>query len=318
MLNIAFLPNDPARTCLDIPSLTSSLSSISSPFTIHSELTSQVQALIWLPNITQGNTSSELSSLFSSPSASRVCFVQLPMTGVDDFIPLIRATSEKITWCCAKGCYSNPVAEHSISLALALLRRLTITPPGAAGEIDTLFHKKVLIVGSGSIAQAIRQLLVPFTCTVNLLDSSTTRSTLLTLLPEAQIVFIACPLTPTTTNPFNSQVLKAMRRDAILINIARGEIVDTTALIDFLKLGKIKAAGLDVIAFGQGEEGEKQKEELEELKKEGKLVVTDHSAIPHHLIADSLGERIKYNLEVMARGGGREELLGLVDAKKGY
>jgi glyoxylate/hydroxypyruvate reductase len=66
------------------------------------------------------------------------------------------------------------------------------------------------------------------------------------LIRESDFVFVICPLTPETRHMFNSDVFGKMKSTSVLINIARGDIVDQQALYDALKNGKIFAAGLDV------------------------------------------------------------------------
>ncbi|KAJ1032812.1 hypothetical protein NDA18_001536 [Ustilago nuda] len=325
MLNVAILPADPTRTCLSIRNLTSSLLSPSSSpsssplsphLTIHASLTPSVTTLIWLPNIKQANTSLELSTLLSSPAGGSINFIQMPMTGIDDFIALIRSTSQKITWSCAKGCCATLVAEHALALALSLLRGLSKTGCMTSCQVASLSGKSVVVIGNGGVGKQINRFLLPFACQVTMTDSITTKAQLLQLLQRVSLVFIACPLTEATKGMFAHEALSAMRSDAVLINVARGEIVNTGALINAVKHGNLNAAGLDVITFTQGKQGEKEKEELDKLVKQGKLLITPHAAIPHHMIEALLGERIRHNLEVLATGKG--ELMGVVDPNKGY
>ncbi|CCF48759.1 hypothetical protein NDA11_001994 [Ustilago hordei] len=325
MLNVAILPADPTRTCLSIRNLTSTLLSPSSSpsssplsphLTIHASLTPSVTALIWLPNIKQANTSLELSTLLSSPAGGSIKFIQMPMTGIDDFIALIRSTSQKITWSCAKGCCATLVAEHALALALSLLRGLSKTGCMTSCEVASLSGKSVVVIGNGGVGKQINRFLLPFACQVTMTDSITTKAQLLQLLQKVSLVFIACPLTEATKGMFAHEALSAMRSDAVLINVARGEIVNTGALINAVKHGNLNAAGLDVITFTHGKQGEKEKEELDKLVKQGKLLITPHAAIPHHMIEALLGERIRHNLEVLATGKG--ELMGVVDPNKGY
>ena len=67
------------------------------------------------------------------------------------------------------------------------------------------------------------------------------------LLMESDFIFIACPLTSETNHMFNSEAFNKMKSTAVLVNIARGAIVDQDALIDALKNRKILGAGLDVM-----------------------------------------------------------------------
>lgn len=69
----------------------------------------------------------------------------------------------------------------------------------------------------------------------------------LELIEKSDFVFIICPLTPETRHMISNEAFGRMKRTSVLINIARGEIVDQSALVDALKSGKIFAAGIDVM-----------------------------------------------------------------------
>ncbi|SNX87950.1 uncharacterized protein MEPE_06661 [Melanopsichium pennsylvanicum] len=319
MVNVVFLPHDSSRTCLDIQQLSSTIPNHPN-LNIQSTLTPDTEALFWLPNIAQGNTSSELAHLLST-FGSNVKFVQLPMTGVEHFLPLIRSCTHKIQWSCAKGCYANPVAEHALAMCLSLLRGLNRSQEDelAPGEIETLFQKKVLIVGAGSIAKAIHELLFAFDCSINFIDSSSPPEELNFVLKTSDIVVLACPLTAATHDLFNIDTFSKMKPDSMLINVARGEIVSTPALISAMKQGNLKAAGLDVISYTPGEKGLEEQNQVEQMISKGRLLVTPHSAIPAKLISPLLGKRIIDNLERLIKGDVEEGgFVGLVDPQKGY
>jgi lactate dehydrogenase-like 2-hydroxyacid dehydrogenase len=118
-------------------------------------------------------------------------------------------------------------------------------------------HSKVGIVGLGSIGSAIAKRLVGFGCTIQYTGSSGPKPgvagplgaefvDLDTLLSSSDFVILACALTPDTEHLINASTLKRMKSDAVLVNIARGGVVDQEALIEALKNGTILAAGLDV------------------------------------------------------------------------
>lgn len=70
----------------------------------------------------------------------------------------------------------------------------------------------------------------------------------LELVEKSDFVFIICPLTAETRHMFSHEVFGRMKRSSVLVNIARGDIVDQSALVDALKSGKIFAAGIDVMS----------------------------------------------------------------------
>jgi hypothetical protein len=96
MVTVAFLPAEPERCCLDIDSL---IATLPASIRVARHVDAATDALVWLPNIAQGNTAPEVARLLEG---SNVKWMQLPMTGVDDYMPIIRATRGRIQWSCAK------------------------------------------------------------------------------------------------------------------------------------------------------------------------------------------------------------------------
>lgn len=312
MIQISVLPAPPAPTCIPFHHLLSSLpSSLLSRFNISSHPNPRTMGIIWLTTLSLGNTAPHLRSILEQ--APNVKFVQLPMTGVDEYLPLMRAMEERgIVWCGAGGCYGGIVAEHALALVLALLRGLNRSVPFGRGEVDTLLGKRVVVVGAGSIGSSLCRLLDGLRCDVTTIASATSHEELVGALRTAQVVFLACPLTPHTQNLFDKLLLQTLPPGAILINVARGEIVHSPSLLSTLQNGHLKAAALDVITLDNPD----QEREVQELVQQGKLIVTDHSAIPETMVADLLGERIRRNLEVLV--GESEAWEGRVDVQKGY
>jgi lactate dehydrogenase-like 2-hydroxyacid dehydrogenase len=152
------------------------------------------------------------------------------------------------------GVLTNATAEHTIGLMLALLRRLVEGdrslrrrdewewgPDFMVGE--GLEGKDVLVVGPGRIGRRVAELA----------ESHGARRTfagrgddLLALLPTADIVTLHCPLTPETEHLIDAEALSAMKPTAVLVNTARGRIVDEAALVASLADGAIGGAALDV------------------------------------------------------------------------
>ncbi|CDU24652.1 uncharacterized protein SPSC_04485 [Sporisorium scitamineum] len=313
MINVAILPADPSTTCLSIRHFLATLSpALLTRLNIQPFPTSTTTALLWLPNIAQGNTAPLLRAHLVTCPALKL--VQLPMTGVEDFLPLMGAFPQ-VVWCCAKGCYSSLVAEHTLAVTLSMLRGLHAV---RGGECVTLTNKKVLILGRGSIANEICILLQPFNCNVSYVDSKSTADQLYTAVGQAEVIFVTCPLTPATHDLFNTPLFRALQPNALLVNVARGQVVNTSALIDSLSANPGQRAALDVIYYSRNEE----KEQMEKLVREGRVLITNHAAIPSKLIPELLGERLRWNLQVLVdkeEGRGVEEgWKGRVDADKGY
>lgn len=166
-----------------------------------------------------------------------------------------------------QGVNAESVAEHAILLMLACLRRLPsinrntkngIWNKQAQGvQTSELKGKTVGIIGMGNIAQTLVSLLKPFK--VNILYNNLFQMTvdyenennmkfveINELLANSDIVSINCALTPETKNLINSESISCMKNGAVLINTARGEIVDPIAVANALTDGKLAYAGLDV------------------------------------------------------------------------
>lgn len=130
---------------------------------------------------------------------------------------------------------------------------------------------------------------------------------LLGMLPEADVVTIAVPLTPETEHLFNEKAFAAMKSGSYRINNARGKVVDTQALLDALASGKLAGACLDVT----------YPEPLpidHPLKGFGNVVVTPHVAANSELTYQRSAALLKENV----RGfGAREPLLNVVDRQAG-
>jgi len=157
------------------------------------------------------------------------------------------------------------VAEHAVSLLTALTRRLPcFAAPQARHAFDraialplaTLEESTVVILGYGGIGREIARRLKAFDATV-LAIARTSRadpfadgiyqaSELHDVLTRADALVIACSLTAQTRGMIDAPALVAMKRGSVLVNIARGAIVDTMAVVDALHSGHLAGAGLDV------------------------------------------------------------------------
>jgi glycerate dehydrogenase len=190
------------------------------------------------------------------------------------------------------------VAEHVFMLTLALCKQLkSYTQALLEGEwqrsgqfcffledgssIQTLHGKVLGLIGTGNIAQASAKLAVAFGMEVvyhspsGRLDvNGAPCISLHQLLSMADVVSIHCPLTDDTRNLIGSDELALMKTSAILINSARGPIVDTRALIDALNAHLIAGAGLDVLPV---EPPDSDSLEMQALTNK-RLIITPHIA----------------------------------------
>jgi phosphoglycerate dehydrogenase-like enzyme len=255
----------------------------------------------------------------------RVSWVQLPWAGVDSFASVLASYVERDTaplFTSAKGAYSEPVAEHALALTLATLRSLpqkAVSTSWAGTKIGTsLYGRDVVIVGAGGIALELMRLLAPFEVRVTVVRRSAspvegaartvTAERVLEVLPDADVVVIAAASTPGSAKLIGSRELEAMKSDAVLVNVARGPLVDTDALVHALASGAISGAGLDVTDPEPLPRGHP-------LWDEPRCVITSHSADTPAMTQPLLAARIATNVRAFL-GDGR--FVGIVDPAAGY
>ena len=179
--------------------------------------------------------------------------VQLLTVGVDaalEYVP------EHVSLCNAVGVHDASTAELAVALVLASLRGIDdfarAMPHGEwiHDRRSSLVDRNVLIIGAGGVGQAIAHRLIPFGAEVTLVARSqrpgvVASSELPSLLPEADIVVLAVPLNMHTSGLVDNSFLSQMREGSLLVNVARGGVVDTQALVRHAQQGRIRAA-LDV------------------------------------------------------------------------
>jgi phosphoglycerate dehydrogenase-like enzyme len=223
------------------------------------------------------------------------------------------------------------IAESAIGLLLSLTRGLIQSSvpnfykkkwAGVPGDVvlDDLFNKTIAIVGMGGIgSETARRLHYGFNMRViatdakpmhkpDFVDELHDPSWLLEMVPKADVLMSAAPLTKQTKEMFNAEVFGKMKRDAYFINVSRGGLVQQSALIDALKNKKIRGAGLDVTT----------PEPLpadHELWTCPNLVITPHNSS----VADVRNQRmLALAVENVRRYTLGLPLMNVVDKEKGY
>ncbi|MFJ8051950.1 2-hydroxyacid dehydrogenase [Streptomyces luteogriseus] len=192
---------------------------------------------------------------------SNVRVVQTLSAGIDHVEPGLGQLPAGVRLCNARGVHEASTGELTLALILASLRgipdfvRAQDRGEWLGGFRPALADKNVLIVGYGSIGEAIEDRLVPFevarVARVARSERTTARgpvhplTELPALLPEADVVILSTPLNETTRGLAGADFLSRMKDGALLVNVARGPVVDTKALLAELETGRITAA-LDV------------------------------------------------------------------------
>ena len=201
--------------------------------------------------------------------AHRLRWVHSPAAGVGGML-LPQVVASEIVITNSRAMSSDTIAEHVIALVLALFRRLpflyrsqaerlwvqdqTMAPP----PLRLIRDAHVLMIGMGGIGTATARLFAKLGAAVTGVRRASDRprpkgvvaveppERLHALLPSADVVVLAAPQTSSTRGLIGRPELELMRRDAILINVSRGKLVDEDALADALAAGSIGGAGLDV------------------------------------------------------------------------
>jgi phosphoglycerate dehydrogenase-like enzyme len=256
------------------------------------------------------------------PDAVR--WVQLPSAGVEAWVESGVVDASR-TWTSAAGAYSHAVAEGAVALLLAGVRgvgraaRLTSWDNAALDAAQTsLRGATVAIVGAGGIGSAM----IPALRGLGAEVLAVTRRGLpvegaARTLPADRVdevfaaadhVVLAAPATAATRALVGAEQLAALGAQGWLVNIARGSLVDTDALVAALAAGTIAGAALDVTDPEPLPDGHP-------LWSEPRCIVTPHSTNPTPLRDAALAERVTENVRRFAAG---EDLLGPVDPERGY
>ena len=179
--------------------------------------------------------------------------IQILSAGADHVLPYVPS---RITLCNARGAHTAATAEWAVGAIVASVRNF---PRFAVAQRDGRWDytvsepiggKHVLIVGYGDIGAAVERRLAGWDVTVGRVarrarDGVHAIGELPGLLPHADVVVILVPVTDETRQLVDKDFLRAMKHGALLVNAARGAIVDTDALLEALTSGRIRAA-LDV------------------------------------------------------------------------
>ena len=252
-------------------------------------------------------------------AAPEVEWVQLPSAGIDHFLDVV---DDRHTWTCAKGAYSEPVAEHALALALAGMRRLAerarATSWGPMGGRTLYDGRATVLGGSGGIGSALIALLAPLRVDVTVVRRrpepvpgvarTVGPGELHEALAGADVVFNALALTPETEGIIAAPALRAMEDHAWLVNVGRGGHVVTDDLVRALAEGWIGGAALDVTDPEPLPDGHP----LWDLPN---CLITPHTANTFEMSLAALGLRITENVRRLGAG---EPLLGVVDPTLGY
>ncbi len=250
-------------------------------------------------------------------NAPKLRFIQSISAGVDQY-DKARLAAAGVRLASAQGSNERAVAEHAISLILAMSRQLHLARDnqakrhwrGMIGDLgkreDELGDKTLVIVGLGRIGSRLATIARAFGMHVigtkrdpstgaGAADEVVADAGLHDVLPRADYVALTCPLTPQTEKLIDTRALAAMKPSAFLINVARGRCVDEPALIAALNDGRIAGAALDVAV-------EEPLGAASPLWAMPNVLVTPHSAGETRQYEDNVLDLLMENLDRLWRG----------------
>jgi phosphoglycerate dehydrogenase-like enzyme len=254
------------------------------------------------------------NELLDSP---RLRFVQSISAGTDQYDKdAFRARGVRLA--SATGVNERAVAEHAIALVLAFARRLHLLRDAQAqrhwrpmlsdlvAREDELGGRTLLVVGLGRIGTRIARLGKALEMRViatkrdpskggDAVDALYPDSRLQEALAEADYVVLSCPLTPQTERLIGAAALAAMKPSAVLVNVARGKVVDEPALVAALQAGRIAGAAVDVTV-------EEPLPAASPLWAMPNVIVTPHAAGETKLYEDNVLDILMENLDRLWRG----------------
>lgn len=257
-------------------------------------------------------------SLKASPKVRLICEFA---TGFDN-CDLAYLGSRGIRVANVRNYSTDMVAQHTFTLALALMQKLVhydnYVKSGAYSAQDRFSNFDIAfgelagktwgITGMGNIGRKVAKIAEAFGCRV-IFHSVTGKSTVTdypqvdkeTLLRESDVLSLHCPLSELSRNFIDKEALSKMKKTAVLVNVARGPVVNNTDLYEALMAGTIAAAGLDVLE----EEPLSLSNPLSRIKDSDRLIITPHLAWASVEARTRCVEETYKNVEAFLKGEAR-------------
>ena len=255
--------------------------------------------------------------------ADKLKLVCVAATGTNN-VNLSAAQKLGITVCNVRAYATPSVVQHVFALMLNLLRHIPDYQRAIAQgrwqqseqfclldfPIAELQEKVLGIVGYGELGQAVARAAECFGMQVKVAQrpgsnvASEERLPLSKLLPQIDILTLHCPLAENTRNLIGEKELRLMKPDALLINTARGGIVDEHALAEALRLGKIGGAGIDVLSVEPPHDNPLFATDLPNL------ILTPHIAWASRAARQRLLDQVADNITAFYRGDVQNQVIG--------
>ena len=262
-------------------------------------------------------------------AAKKLAWVQAMSAGVDRYVALPGISDGRVVLTNLRGVHGPAIADHVFGMLFYLTRDLGFHlgnqargvwgREGSGRRPIALQGRTLLVVGLGGIGTEVARRGHGFGMRViatrksdaakpEFVERVSRSEELLSLLPEADVVVVCVPLTPETEGLFSRAAFAALKPGAIFVNIARGKVADTAALVEALGSGRLAGACLDVTDPEPLPAGHP-------LWGMANVVITPHVAADAEL-TDARAEALL--TENLRRFGAGEPLLNVVDPAAGY
>lgn len=269
-----------------------------------------------------GNPPAEM--LIDSPNLK---WLQLNSAGSDAYIKE-GILNKDVVLTNATGAYGLAISEHIIGVLLQLFKKLNVYSKNQQlhlwkdeGEVKSIYNSKILIIGLGNIGEEFAKRVKAFGAyTIGVRRSNKAKPDFIDeiylmdkiddLLPTADVVMLSMPSTKETYKMFFKDRLKLMKKGSVLLNVGRGNVLDTDALCDLVECNHLLGAGLDVV-------------DPEPLPKEHRIwdidniIITPHISGGYH-IPETLERIVQISAENLRRFYNDEKLKNTVDFNTGY
>jgi phosphoglycerate dehydrogenase-like enzyme len=262
-------------------------------------------------------------------TAGRLEWLQISWAGVDDYTKGFDFP-KNVFFTNMSGAFGQSISEYVLAMILSLYKKMHLYRDQQNREVwedcgreVSPVGKTVLITGVGNVGGAVAALMKKFDCTTlgitmfvgkipEYMDEMYTLDALDDLLPRADIIVNCLPSTDKTKGLFDAKRIGLMKTGALFVNVARGDVADTMALVDALHSGKLFGAAVDVT-------------DPEPLPKGHPLWKCKNAVITPHISGGCFGHLVETENKIielcaenLSRYAGGKELLNEVDIIAGY
>ena len=231
-------------------------------------------------------------------------YLAIPAVGAGSYVDMDSASHRGITVMNCPGYNCIAVAEMAIGLAIDVLREISMlnskmkqgywehNPTGGS----LLSGKRIGLVGYGNVGKTIHRLLKDWCSGFEIVNSTSSNDDIDNAMKASDVIFLCCPLNDKTAGMINAERMDMMKSTAVLINVARGAVVDEGAFYEKLLKKQIQGAGIDVFCE-EPAYGEPVNESILRFTRLENVVCTSHVAGSSAETRKVLGQMIFDNIE---------------------